>query len=53
MLLKAFIATMAIFASSVGVLRVSVVLENYVLLVAGLGLAIAAVALGLQRPAPV
>ncbi len=50
MLLKALILTMAFFASSVGVLRASVVMENYVLLAAGLVLAVAAVAVGLKAP---
>ncbi len=49
MLLKALLSTLAVFAGSVGVLRASVLTENYILLFAGLALAIAAVALGLQR----
>ncbi len=49
MLLKALIVTIMVFASSVGVLRASVVMENYLLLVAGLALAVAAIVFGLQR----
>ncbi len=48
MLLKALLLTMAFFAGSVGVLRASVVLENYILLAAGLLMATAAVVVGLR-----
>lgn len=52
MLLKALLSTLVVFGGSVGVLRISVVTENYLLLAAGLGLAITAVALGLHRSGP-
>ncbi len=48
MLLKVFVSALMVFAGSVGVLRASVVTENYLLLVAGLALAVTAVLLGLR-----
>ncbi len=53
MLLKALLAALGVFAGSVGVLRVSVMLENYALLGMGLVLAVAAVAVGMKpQPRP-
>lgn len=49
MLLKALIVALLAFAGSVGLLKASVVYENYALLGAGLVLAVAAMAIGLHK----
>lgn len=52
MLLRALLAALFAFAASVGLLKASVLYENYALLGAGLVLAVAAVVLGMRRPGP-
>lgn len=49
MLLRALLATLVAFAAAVGLLKASVLYENYALLGAGLVLAVASVVLGMRR----